>query len=78
MMQVTINEALRELPGLLAAADAGKSVVILGEDGKEFRLVPNRRCPPVTGTPKAGRWEGRAVVPDDFDAPLDELREYME
>ncbi|HET6883455.1 MAG TPA: DUF2281 domain-containing protein [Pirellulales bacterium] len=78
MTQVSVDEALQRLNALLAAADAGESVVILGEDGKTFRLVPGRQRPPVTGTPKAGRWEGRVVVPDDFDEPLDDLREYME
>ena len=27
---------------------------------------------------KAGQYEGRLVVPDDFKEPLDEMREYME
>ena len=31
-----------------------------------------------TGVPKAGRLKGQLVVPDDFDEPLEELREYME
>ena len=39
---------------------------------------PPRPRPPVTGIPKAGQYEGRLVVPDDFDEPLEELREYME
>lgn len=78
MTRVTVDEALRELRGLLAAADAGESVVILGENGRAFRLAPVRERPPMTGAPKAGRWQGLVVVPDDFDEPLDELREYME
>ena len=28
--------------------------------------------------PKAGRLKGRLVVPDDFDEPLEGLREYIE
>jgi len=39
---------------------------------------PTRVRPPATGVPKAGRWEGQVVVPDDFKAPLEDLREYME
>ena len=31
-----------------------------------------------TGVPKAGRLKGQLVVPDDFDKPLEELREDME
>jgi hypothetical protein len=39
---------------------------------------PPRPRPPITGVPKAGQYEGRLVVPDDFKEPLEELREYME
>jgi hypothetical protein len=38
----------------------------------------SRPRPPVTGIPKAGQYEGRLIVPDDFDEPLDDLHEYME
>ena len=31
----------------------------------------------MTGVPKAGQYEGRLVVPDDFKEPLDEIREPM-
>jgi antitoxin (DNA-binding transcriptional repressor) of toxin-antitoxin stability system len=78
MTQVTIQEAMRALPGLLAAANAGENVTILDESGKTFRLVATHERPAITGVPTAGRWEGRLVVPDDFDEPLDDLREYME
>jgi antitoxin (DNA-binding transcriptional repressor) of toxin-antitoxin stability system len=78
MTQVTVEEALRKFPTLLAAAEAGESVLILGENGKTFRLVANCERPAVTGIPKAGRWEGLVAIPDDFDDPLDELQEYME
>lgn len=78
MTQVTTHEAMRSLPVLLAAANAGENVMILDESGKTFRLVAIRERPAVTGKPKAGRWQGLVVVPDDFDEPIDELREYME
>ena len=42
------------------------------------RLAATRPRPPATGMPKAGRLKGQLVVPDDFDEPLEELREYME
>jgi len=42
------------------------------------RPRPPRPRPPVTGTPRAGEYAGRLVVPDDFDEPLDDLREYLE
>jgi DNA-damage-inducible protein J len=29
-------------------------------------------------TPKLGGWEGKIWMADDFDAPLDDFKEYME
>jgi hypothetical protein len=37
-----------------------------------------RPRPPITGIPTIGQYEGRLVVPDSFDEPLEEMREYME
>lgn len=83
MTQVTLSEAQRRLPDLLAAAAAGEEVVITKAKQGDFRLVfispgATRPRPAVTGVPQAGRLRGQLVVPDEFDAPLDELREYME
>ena len=77
MVQLSANEAQHRLPELLGAARAGE-VVEIQQDGWTFRLTAVASRPPVTGTPKAGRLKGQLVVPDDFDEPLDELREYME
>jgi DNA-damage-inducible protein J len=32
----------------------------------------------VQKTPKLGGWEGKIWMADDFDAPLDDFKEYME
>jgi len=82
MTILTVSEAQQRLPELLEAARHGQAVEIIQHD-QRFRLLalpplPARPRPPVTGIPKAGRYEGRLVVPEDFDEPLDELREYME
>jgi antitoxin (DNA-binding transcriptional repressor) of toxin-antitoxin stability system len=76
MIQVMVKEAQERLPELLGAVEAGEEVEIRAENGRTFRLAASR--PPVTGVPKAGRLKGQLVVPDDFDEPLEELREYME
>jgi antitoxin (DNA-binding transcriptional repressor) of toxin-antitoxin stability system len=78
MMEVTLPEAQQRLPELLAAAEAGEGVEIRGPTGRVFRLTAVRPRPSVTGVPKAGSCQGVFVVPKDFKAPLDELREYME
>jgi antitoxin (DNA-binding transcriptional repressor) of toxin-antitoxin stability system len=78
MTRVSIPEAQQLLPELLADAERGERVEILAENGRTFRLLPNRPRPPRMGTPRAGTCAGLIEVPDDFDAPLDELREYLE
>jgi antitoxin (DNA-binding transcriptional repressor) of toxin-antitoxin stability system len=77
MTQVTIREAQQRLPELLAAAEAGEAVEIRRANGRTFRLVANRPRPAVSGLPRAGTCPGLIQIPDDFDAPLEELREYM-
>lgn len=78
-MTSTLNDAKEKLPELLTAARHGETVDIVN-DGWIYRLlaIPPRARPEPTGIPKAGRWKGKTVVPDGFDEPLDELREYME
>ncbi len=82
MIQCSAVEAQQRLPELLAKASHGEVVQII-EDGNRFCLTvlevdsPSPR-PPITGIPKAGRLKGMFVVPDDFDDPLEDLREYME
>lgn len=81
MKVLTASEAQQRLPELLDAAQKGQPVEIIHQD-QRFRLLalPSqqpRPRPPVSGIPKAGRYEGRLIVPKDFDEPLEELREYM-
>jgi antitoxin (DNA-binding transcriptional repressor) of toxin-antitoxin stability system len=78
MIQVSTTEAQQRLPDLLAKTDAGVSVEIQGENGRSYRLVPNRIRPPVTGVPRAGSCKGLIEIAVDFDEPLEELREYWE
>ena len=86
MTTVSLNEAQETLAHLIGRLSLGEVVTITENERPVAQLVPvpstGRRSPrprpPVTGVPKAGQYEGRLVVPDDFDAPLEELREYME
>ena len=84
MATITIQEAQSRLPnhsrlntrrrgGDYRAQPAGGSAA----PAPAIRVRPPRPRPPVTGTPRAGTVPG-LVVPDDFKAPLEELREYME
>jgi antitoxin (DNA-binding transcriptional repressor) of toxin-antitoxin stability system len=78
MILVSVEEAQQRLPDLLGAVEAGDTVEIRTGHGGIFWLTSNRPRSPVTGVPKAGRLKGQLIVPDDFDEPLEELREYME
>lgn len=80
MIQVTIAEAQQRLPELLALVQAGEGMEISAESGWIFRVgaVPPLPCEgerPATGF---GCCRGMIWMADDFDAPLDELRESME
>ena len=74
MQQVTLNEAIAQLPELIKAAARGEEVLI-SENGDVVQLVPVA----ATKQPrKAGSAKGMIVyMADDFDAPLEDFAEYM-
>ena len=69
MQHVSVHEAKTHLSRLLRQAAAGEDVVITRSGRPVVRLVPveGEGARPVFGVDA-----GRFVVPDDFDAPLDE------
>ncbi|NEO43497.1 MAG: DUF2281 domain-containing protein [Moorea sp. SIO4A3] len=73
MHQIYLKEAETRLAELLEAAAAGQDVVILGSDGKSFRIVPMMA---VQATPKFGSAKGLVEMSDDFDEPLEDFVEY--
>lgn len=86
METITLEKAQAALAELVHRLAPGEGVTIV-EDGRPVarltappvapRSEPRPR-PPVTGVPRAGLYEGRLIVPDDFKEPLEELREYVE
>jgi len=86
MSTITLHDAQARLADLIHGLSPGQVLTITENDRPVARLVPvplvrqrpPRPRPPVTGVPKAGQYEGRLVVPDDFKEPLDEMREYMD
>lgn len=87
MHTITLEEAQAGLADVVHGLATGDIIMITENDRPVAQLTPMpivtprnppRPRPPVTGVPKAGRYEGRLVVPDDFDEPLEEMREYME
>lgn len=66
-MVVSVHEAKTHLSRLLQRIAAGEDVIITRSGQPVARLVPIEETRPVFGVD-----EGRLVVPDNFDAPLDE------
>jgi antitoxin (DNA-binding transcriptional repressor) of toxin-antitoxin stability system len=73
MVQVTLAEAEARLKQLIETALQGETVVIM--DGEQaVRLMPEK---PVRRPRQPGSAQGLVWMADDFDAPLDDLNEYM-
>ena len=67
MVQASVHEAKTHLSRLLRRATDGEEVVITRAGQPVARLVPIEESRPLFGVD-----EGRFIVPDDFDEPLDE------
>jgi antitoxin (DNA-binding transcriptional repressor) of toxin-antitoxin stability system len=85
MTAISLHEAQSALAELIHRLGPGDVVTITENDRPVAQIVPfpairtrpPRPRPPATGVPRAGTVPG-LVVPDDFKAPLEELREYEE
>jgi antitoxin (DNA-binding transcriptional repressor) of toxin-antitoxin stability system len=78
-MQVSLTEAAASLSDLVEAAINGEEVIILPNDPHQNR--PAIRLMPVESVklrPQFGSAKGLVWMSDDFDAPLEEFKEYME
>jgi antitoxin (DNA-binding transcriptional repressor) of toxin-antitoxin stability system len=75
MVQVTRDEAKEQLPELLEAALRGEAVYINVSAQHAVQLIP---VPIGQGKPQFGSARGMIWIAEDFDAPLDEFRDYME
>ena len=67
VMTVSVHEAKTHLSRFLQQVAAGEDVIITRSGQPVARLVPIEETRPVFGVD-----EGRFVVPDDFDDPLDD------
>jgi prevent-host-death family protein len=75
MTQVNLVEAQNRLPELIVAAAQGEDVVITRDERPVAKLVAVQQPKP---RPRFGSAKGLITMADDFDAPLDDFREYME
>jgi prevent-host-death family protein len=75
MTRVSLVEAQNRLPELIEAVAQGEDVVITRDDRPVAKLVPVHQTKP---RPRFGSAKGLITMSDDFDAPMDDFREYME
>jgi antitoxin (DNA-binding transcriptional repressor) of toxin-antitoxin stability system len=77
MQQITLEEASKNLSGLVEAALNGEEIFLLKDNQPVIRLLSLetevKRRPA-----KAGSAKGLVWIADDFDAPLEDFKEYME
>jgi antitoxin (DNA-binding transcriptional repressor) of toxin-antitoxin stability system len=76
MMTITIQEAQAQLLDLIHRLQDGDEVVITENDQPVAKLA---RTEPKNQWPcKAGSAKGKIWMAPDFDAPLEDFKEYME
>lgn len=75
MSPITLTDAHRQLPQLLEQMQPGETVVIT-EDGEP--LAELKKAERTSWPCKAGSAKGKIRIGADFDAPLEEFKEYME
>ncbi len=75
MSSVTLEEAQARLPQLLEQLQPGEEIIITDHGQPLARVQKTGR----TSWPcKAGSARGKIHLAPDFDAPLEEFKEYME
>jgi prevent-host-death family protein len=75
MLQVTLAEASAQLAQLVEAALQGEEIVIVRDEQPAVKLMPML---PVKRRRKPGSAKGLITISDDFDAPLEDFKDYME
>ncbi len=74
-MQVSLIEAAASLSDLVQAAINGEEVILLDGDRPAIKFTPIALAKP---RPKFGSAKGLIWMSDDFDEPLEDMKEYME
>ena len=78
MTTVSIQEAQAKLPELIHDLAPGEEVVITENDQPVARLTPPRKAPQRPPR-RPGTLRGTVLyMAPDFDAPLEDFKEYME
>ena len=71
---IDITDAPRRLLDLIKAVEHGEEVIITRNQQPLIQLIPLTQS---TNRPQFGSARGLITIADDFDAPLEDFREYM-
>jgi prevent-host-death family protein len=72
--RIDIAEAPNRLLDLIQAAEHGEEIIITRNQQPLIQLVPLQQS---ANQPQFGSARGLITIADDFDAPLDDFRDYM-
>lgn len=75
MTTVALEQAQKDLPALISEVALGEHVVITRDNVPVAELVP---VAPKNVRPIFGSAKGMIHMSEDFDAPIEDFREYME
>jgi prevent-host-death family protein len=77
MSTITLEEAQSQLPQLIGKLEPGEEVIITSGNQPVARLIGEAKQAKLTRRPGTLRGTVLYMAPD-FDAPLEDFREYME
>ena len=77
MKTVAIEDQADELALLLEEVKRGEEVVVTDHNQPVAKIVPIK-TPPPRSRPRFGALKGKISMAPDFDAPLEDFKEYME
>ncbi len=75
MQQINLAEASQNLPDLIEAALQGEEIIIIKDNQPLVKLTP---VSPFKRPRQPGSAKGLITISEDFDAPLEDFKEYME
>jgi prevent-host-death family protein len=76
---ITVDEAQAKLKELIRQMTPGDEVILTENQQPVARLVSEPSRPPTAQRPGPGLCKGMITyIAPDFDAPLDDMKEYME
>jgi antitoxin (DNA-binding transcriptional repressor) of toxin-antitoxin stability system len=79
MTMMTVDQVQANLPEIIGKLGEGEELIITENQQPVARLVGEPQKPPVASRPGPGLCKGMITyMAPDFDAPLDDLKEYMQ